>query len=93
MKIEGLSISSKTWVVTKILSIFEKLGKENNVLVGTIMDVGDVVETILKYPHENKVDFIIIGKSPKGGAFAWAKENIEEEIKAQSEVPVMTPQD
>jgi small-conductance mechanosensitive channel/nucleotide-binding universal stress UspA family protein len=77
----------------KILSIFEKMGKENNVLVGTIMDVGDVVETILKYTQENKVDFIIIGKSPKGGAFAWAKENIEEEIKAKSNVPVMTPQD
>ena len=74
----------------RILSIFEQIGRQENVLVGTIIDIGDVVEQILKYSTENKVDFIIIGKSPKGGAFSWGRENIEEEIKARSKVPVMT---
>ncbi|WP_455391844.1 mechanosensitive ion channel domain-containing protein [[Eubacterium] cellulosolvens] len=77
----------------QILSIFERIGKEKNVLVGTIMDIGEVIERIMTYTKENKVDFIIIGKSPRGGAFGWARENIEEAIKAQSKIPVMTPPD
>lgn len=77
----------------KILGTFERVGREQDVLVGTIIDIGDVVEQVLKYSTENKVDFIIIGKSPKGGAFAWARENIEEEIKARASVPVMIAPD
>jgi small-conductance mechanosensitive channel/nucleotide-binding universal stress UspA family protein len=77
----------------KILGTFERVGREQDVLVGTIIDIGDVVEQVLKYSTENKVDFIIIGKSPKSGAFAWARENIEEEIKARATVPVMIAPD
>jgi len=77
----------------KILNIFEKIGKENNILVGTIIDIGDVVERILKYTSENKVDFIVIGKSQKGRGLLWGRENIEEELKAQSPVPVMIAPD
>ncbi len=74
----------------EILGIFEQMGSAENVLVGTIIDIGDVVERIVKYTHENKVDFIIIGKSPKSSALLWGKKNIEEEIKARSAVPVIT---
>ena len=49
----------------EILGMFERMGRAENVLVGTIIDIGDVVERILNYSTENKVDFIIIGKSPK----------------------------
>jgi small-conductance mechanosensitive channel/nucleotide-binding universal stress UspA family protein len=77
----------------KILNIFERKGKEKNILVGTVIEIGDVVEQIINYTKENKVDFIIIGKSPRGGAFSWAKENIEEEIKKLSDVPVITVQE
>ncbi len=77
----------------RILSTFEAVGKEHDILVGTLIEIGDVVEQILKHAKDNKVDFIIIGKSKRGGAFAWAKENIEDEIKARSDVPVVTVED
>jgi hypothetical protein len=56
------------------------------------MDIGDVVDRLIKYTKENKVDFIIIGRSPKSGLL-WGKENIEQEIKAQSKIPVITVED
>lgn len=77
----------------KILNIFEKRGKEEHILVGTVMEIGDIVQQIIKYTQENKTDFIIIGKSPKGGAFSWAKENIENEIKKLTDIPVITVQE
>ncbi len=73
----------------EILSIFERIGKEEDVLVGTLIDIGDIIDRIMKYTHENKVDFIIIGKSPKTSRLLWGKENIEEEIKANLTIPVM----
>jgi hypothetical protein len=77
----------------RILDIFEKKGKEEDVLVGTLMEIGDVVEKIINYTQENKTDFIIIGKSPRGGAFSWAKENIEDDVKKLADIPVITVQD
>jgi small-conductance mechanosensitive channel len=77
----------------KILGLFEKMGTEENVLVGTIIDIGDIVDKIIEYAENNQIDFIIIGESPRGGAFSWARENIEEEIKDRSDIPVMTVTD
>jgi small-conductance mechanosensitive channel len=77
----------------KILETFERKGREESILVGTVIEIGDVVEKIVDYTKENKTDFIIIGKSPRGGAFSWAKENIEEEIKKLSDIPVITVQE
>ncbi len=77
----------------RILDKFEKKGKENEILVGTVIEIGDVVERIMNYTKNNKTDFIIIGKSPRGGAFSWAKENIEDEIKSLATVPVITVQE
>lgn len=77
----------------RILNTFEKLGRIENILVGTIIEIGDIIDEILKYTRENKVDFIIIGKSPKAGRFLWGRENVEEEIKVRSNVPVVTVED
>jgi small-conductance mechanosensitive channel len=77
----------------RILDIFEKKGKEEDVLVGTLMEIGDVVEKIIDYTKENKTDFIIIGKSPRGGALSWAKENIEDDVKKLADIPVITVQE
>jgi small-conductance mechanosensitive channel len=77
----------------KIIEVFERYGRAENILVGTMIEIGDIVNEVIKYTKENKTDFIIIGKSPKGGAFSWAKDNIEEEIKELSNIPVITVQD
>jgi nucleotide-binding universal stress UspA family protein len=77
----------------RILDKFERKGRENDILVGTVIEIGDVVEKIIEYTKENKTDFILIGKSPRGGALSWARENIEEEVKKLSEIPVITVQE
>jgi small-conductance mechanosensitive channel/nucleotide-binding universal stress UspA family protein len=76
-----------------ILDTFQSLGKAENILVGTIMEIGDIVEKILSYSRDNNIDFIIIGKSPKSSSFLWGRENIEQEVKARSSVPVVTVED
>ena len=72
-----------------LLNIFEMVGKEMNVSVNTLLETGDPVDIIVKQAETNNADFIIIGKPEKPGMLSWMKEDIEKEIRARTNIPLM----
>jgi len=72
----------------KALRIFEDAASEADVGVQTHLVEGDVVESILNFAEEEKVDLIVMGATAEPTLKKWIKGNVLIEVMERATVPV-----
>ncbi len=72
------------------LAHFEQAGARSGVPVATMIEVGEVVEMVLRTIEDRRIDMVVVGTSHHGRRRGLFSEGITEQIIEHSPVPVIT---